>query len=52
LELEDVDWRAGEIVICGKGSRIDRMPLTVDVGEALTEYLRHVALRASAERCF
>ena len=41
LELEDVDWRAGEIVICGKGSRIDRMPLTVDVGEALTEYLRH-----------
>ena len=27
LTLDDVDWRAGEIVIRGKGSRIDRLPL-------------------------
>ncbi len=41
LELEDVDWRAGEIMICGKGSRIDRLPLQRDVGQALADYLRH-----------
>ena len=36
-----MDWRAGEIVIRGKGSRIDRLPLPGDVGEALADYLRH-----------
>ena len=41
LDLEDVDWRAGELVVRGKGSRIDRLPLTSDVGEALAGYLRH-----------
>ena len=41
LELDDVDWRAGEIVIAGKGSRHDALPLPVDVGEALVDYLRH-----------
>jgi integrase/recombinase XerD len=41
LELGDVDWRAGEVVIRGKGSRIDRLPLPGDVGEALADYLRH-----------
>ena len=40
LELDDVDWRAGEIVIRGKGARIDRLPLPGDVGEALVDYLR------------
>jgi len=41
FELDDVDWRAGEVVIRGKGSRIDRLPLPADVGEALADYLRH-----------
>jgi len=41
LDLEDVDWRASELVVRGKGSRIDRLPLTCDVGEALADYLRH-----------
>lgn len=40
LELDDVDWRAGELVIRGKGARLDRLPLVRDVGEALAEYLR------------
>src|SRR4051812_17548635 len=45
LGLDDVDWRAGEIVIRGKGSRIDRLPLPCDVGEALVDYLRHARPR-------
>ncbi|MGI8679559.1 MAG: tyrosine-type recombinase/integrase [Jatrophihabitans sp.] len=40
LTLEDIDWRAGVITVRGKGSRTDRLPLPVDVGEAITAYLR------------
>ncbi len=40
LELEDLDWRAGEVVVRGKGRREERLPLPVDVGEALVDYLR------------
>jgi len=40
LALDDLDWRSGEIVVHGKGNREDRLPLPVDVGEALVSYLR------------
>lgn len=40
LRLEDVDWRNGELVVHGKGGRIDRLPLPVDVGAALADYLQ------------
>ena len=39
LELRDVDWRAGELVVRGKGRRQDRLPLPAEVGEALVAYL-------------
>lgn len=39
LTLDDVDWHHGELVIRGKGSRRDTLPLPVDVGEALVAYL-------------
>jgi integrase/recombinase XerD len=39
LELDDVDWRAGEVVVRGKGRREDRLPVPVDVGEALVGWL-------------
>ena len=41
LQLEDLDWRAGELVISGKGGRQERLPLPVDVGEAIVEWLGH-----------
>ncbi|MGH2869174.1 MAG: site-specific integrase, partial [Solirubrobacteraceae bacterium] len=40
LSLHDIDWRAGELVVHGKHSRVDRLPLPVDVGEAIVAYLR------------
>lgn len=40
LRLEDIDWAAGTVAVRGKGGRTDRMPLPVDVGQALVEYLR------------
>ena len=39
LELEDIDWHHGELAVRGKGARRDRLPLPVDVGEALVAYL-------------
>jgi len=48
IQLEDIDWRAGEILIRGKGRLHDRMPLPVDVGEALVDYIRNG--RAGASR--
>jgi integrase len=32
LRLDDIYWRAGEVVICGKGSRIERLPLAASSG--------------------
>jgi site-specific recombinase XerC len=34
LQLDDIDWRAGEILVRGQGLLHDRMPLPVDVGKA------------------
>lgn len=42
LELEDIRWDSGEIVVRGKGRLHDRLPLPHDVGEALAMYLREV----------
>jgi integrase len=39
LQLADIDWRAGQIVVRGKARRRDRLPLPVEVGEALAAYL-------------
>jgi integrase/recombinase XerD len=40
LGLDDIDWRRGEITVCGKRARRDRLPLPADVGEAIVAYLR------------
>jgi len=59
LELRDVLWRTGEIVVRGKGRVLDRLPLLSDIGEALVLYLtkdrgacesRQVFLRMIAPR--
>jgi site-specific recombinase XerD len=39
LELGDIRWRSGELVIHGKGQMVEHMPLLSDVGEALAIYL-------------
>jgi integrase/recombinase XerD len=35
LTLDDLDCQHGELVVRGKGSRQERLPLPVDVGEAV-----------------
>jgi integrase/recombinase XerD len=39
LELDDIRWRASEIVIRGKGRIVDHLPLPSDAGAALALYL-------------
>jgi integrase/recombinase XerD len=62
LRLEDIDWRAGEITVQGKGRRSERLPLPADVGEPVAAYLRdgrprpadgarQVFLRVKAPHC-
>lgn len=41
LQLDDIDWRAGTVVIHGKGGRRDQLPLPPEAGEAIAFYLRH-----------
>lgn len=57
LMLDDVDWDAGRLRVCGKGAREVSLPLPVDVGQAIAAYLqqgrpaaadRHLFLRARA----
>jgi integrase/recombinase XerD len=48
LRLEDIDWRAGEILIRGKSDRQERLPLPDDVGQAVVAYLHD---RPRVERC-
>lgn len=40
IELDDIDWRAGELLVRGKGKQHDRLPLPKDVGAAISTYLR------------
>ena len=52
LQLEDVNWRAGEILVRGKGLVHDRMPLPSDVGRALAAYVRRDRPRCQTRRVF
>ena len=40
LRLDDFDWHAGEVVVRGKGARVDRLPLAAAVGGAVVAYLQ------------
>jgi integrase/recombinase XerD len=40
LRLDDIDWRAGELVVRGKRSGSDRLPLPPGVGRAIAAYLQ------------
>ena len=52
LTLDDIDWRAGELVVRGKGARQERLPLPADVGEAIASYLRRGRPRSRRREVF
>jgi len=52
LTLDDVDWESGEITICGKGSKRNRLPLPQEIGRALVQYLQHGRPPCSSRHLF
>jgi site-specific recombinase XerD len=52
MELDDIDWRAGELVVRGKGSSRDRVPMPSDVGQAMVAYLRRDRPSCTTRRVF
>lgn len=52
LELDDIDWAAGEIHVLGKNGQRNDLPLPVDVGEAVADYLRKGRPRNASRRVF
>ena len=52
LELQDLDWRAGELTVRGKGSVHARLPLPREVGAALVTYLRTDRPTCATRRVF
>jgi integrase/recombinase XerD len=52
LSLDDIRWRAGEIVLSNrKRARRETLPLPIDVGEAISEYLRGGRPAGALTRC-
>ena len=52
LELGDLRWREGEMIVRGKGLVRDRLPLLPEVGEALACYLKTDRPPARCRRVF
>jgi site-specific recombinase XerD len=52
LNLDDIDWSSGQILIRGKGGKSAPLPLAADVGAALAAYLRHDRPRSATRRVF
>jgi site-specific recombinase XerD len=52
LTLDDIDWRAGEMLIRAKGRQRARMPIPPDVGAAIVAYLRKGRPKSTCRRLF
>ena len=52
MTLDDLDWECGEMVVRGKGQRLERLPLPADVGVALACYLCDVRPVCATRRLF
>jgi integrase/recombinase XerD len=50
LELDDIGWRAGTVMIRGNGRRDEQLPLPSDAGEALAGYIRDGRPAGSSSR--
>jgi integrase/recombinase XerD len=52
LELDDIDWSAGQLSVRGKGGRRGEMPLSAEVGRAIAAYVRHERPQCTSRRVF
>jgi len=52
LELDDIDWNAGKMHVCGKSGLRNDFPLSSEVGRAIAAYLRDGRPRSTSRRVF
>ncbi|MBV9084327.1 MAG: tyrosine-type recombinase/integrase [Acidobacteriaceae bacterium] len=52
LELDDIDWNAGQMRIRGKAGQRGDLPLPADVGNAIAAYLRNGRPQSASRRVF
>lgn len=52
ITLDDLDWRAGVLLVTGKADQADTLPLPADVGEALADYVRYGRARTASRHLF
>jgi site-specific recombinase XerD len=52
LTLDDIDWRAGELLVRAKGRQRARMPMPSEVGTAVVAYLCDGRPKSSCRRLF
>ncbi len=52
LELDDIDWNAGQVSVRSKGGQRNTMPLPIEVGRAIVAYLRKGRPASSSRRVF
>lgn len=52
LTLDDIDWRAGDMLVRAKGRQRARMPIASDVGAAIVAYLQEGRPKSSCRQLF
>lgn len=52
MDLDDILWETGELIVKGKSKREEKLPLPHDVGQAISIYLRNARPQCSSRRLF
>ena len=52
LELDNIDWNAGQLSVRGKSGQRSELPLSAEVGEAIATYLRRERPQSTSRRVF
>ena len=52
LELDDIDWNAGQLNVRGKRGQRNALPLPREVGKAIAAYLQHGRPKSASRRVF
>lgn len=52
LELDDIDWNAGQLSVHGKTGQRSALPLPAEVGKAIAAYLRRGRPNSTSRRVF
>jgi integrase/recombinase XerD len=52
LELDNIDWNAGQLSVRGKSGQRSELPMPAEVGEAIAAYLRFGRPQSTSRRVF